>query len=145
MAVEDRNPEYLHYESKWLKCRVCAEGEEAVKNAGEVFLPKLVAQTADEYNAYKMRASFFAGTARAIGALVGMLFKKPPRLEGSTEDLDEVLKTATEDKTDLQTFVKHVTEEVVTVGRVCVVVDVAADAPNAVPYLTSYTAVQVIN
>jgi len=74
-----------------------------------------------------------------------MLFKKPPRVEGSTEDLDEVLKTVTEDKTDLLTFVKHITEEVVTVGRTCVVVDVASDVPSASPYLTSYTAEQVIN
>ena len=90
MAVDERHPDYLKNESKWHKCRVCVEGEEAVKEAGEAFLPRLGGQDEEEYSGYTMRASFFAGTARAVNALVSMLFKKPARVEGATDELETI-------------------------------------------------------
>ena len=144
MPVDEKHPEYSAYETKWLKCRVCVEGEESVKAAAETFLPRLEGQKNEEYNAYKMRASFFAGTARAVNALGGMLFKRKPRVE-ATKELLEILKTVTEEKTDLDTFTKYVAQEVVTTGRVCVLVDAAAEALNGRPYLTAYSAESIIN
>ena len=145
MPVEDKHPEYEKNYTKWSKCRVCVEGEEAVKNAGEDFLPKLSGQEEQDYFSYRQRASFFAGTARAAAALVGMLLKKPPRLENVTDELLAMMDTITEDATDLHTFVKHVTNEIVVNGRVCVLVDAAAGIENAQPYLTSYVAEALVN
>ena len=145
MPVSDTHPEYDKTLSKWTKCRVCVQGEEAVKYASEDYLPRLSGQDDTDYGAYKMRASFFAGTARAVGALVGMLFKKPERVENASEELHDILETVTEDKTDISTFAKHVAEEVVVAGRVCVLVDAASEVLNARPYLTSYVAEDVVN
>jgi hypothetical protein len=39
-------------------------GEDAVKAAGERYLPRLDSQKDEEYAAYKARGSFFGGTAR---------------------------------------------------------------------------------
>ena len=45
----------------WIRARDLLAGEDAVKAAGAKYLPRLEAQTDDEYEAYKSRACFFNG------------------------------------------------------------------------------------
>ncbi len=47
-----------------LRARDFIAGEDAVKSAGEKYLPRLEAQTDEEYDAYRPRASLFNATAR---------------------------------------------------------------------------------
>jgi hypothetical protein len=54
------------------------KGEAAVKAAGAKYLPRLDAQTNDDYLAFQARACFFNATRRAADALVGLVCRKAP-------------------------------------------------------------------
>ncbi len=59
MPVNSTHPDYDASLPAWLRARDVMAGEDAVKYAGEKYLPRLESQTDDEYNAYRARAAFF--------------------------------------------------------------------------------------
>src|SRR5512139_2628362 len=87
MSVNTTHPEYDLMAATWLRARDVLAGEDAIKAAGEKYLPKLESQSEEEYQAYKARAVFFNATARTLAGYVGMIFRKPPyvRLPENTE------------------------------------------------------------
>lgn len=122
MSVKQTHPEYDKFAPKWKRCRDVALGQDAVHEAGPLYLPKLRDQTDDEYKAMVKRATFYNATWRTVAGLVGMLFRKPPQQEtpeGLKDDLDDV----TMKGTPLNTFVAEVTEESIEIGRVGILVD----------------------
>src|SRR5438034_10678346 len=62
----------------WQRARDVLAGEDAVKAAGEKYLPRLDSQTDDEYEAYKARASFFGATARTLEEYLDLIFRHAP-------------------------------------------------------------------
>ena len=78
MPIDTKHPEYLEFYPLWEKCEDFVEGEEAVKRAGETYLPRLSGQTANKYENYKQRAVFYAAAARTVAGLVGSIFRKAP-------------------------------------------------------------------
>jgi hypothetical protein len=78
MSVNATHPEYDASLPAWLRARDVIAGEDAVKSAGEKYLPRLEAQTDEEYSAYRARASFFNATARTADGYLGLLFRRPP-------------------------------------------------------------------
>lgn len=104
------------------KCRTVASGQKAVHAAGTLFLPRLSDQDDESYKAYKLRASFFNASWRTISALSGLIFRKPPVV-----DAPESIKTMIEDVTgtgiNFQIFLQQVTLEVLTTGKLGVLVD----------------------
>ena len=66
-GVVARDSTHADYNAKaleWSRARDVLSGEDAVKAAGKKYLPRLDAQSDDEYAAYMARASFFGATAR---------------------------------------------------------------------------------
>jgi hypothetical protein len=53
-------------------------GEDAVKSAGQKYLPRLDSQTDEEFLAYRNRAAFFNATARSAEGFVGLIFRRAP-------------------------------------------------------------------
>ena len=86
MPVNSTHPDYDANLAAWSRARAVIAGEDAVKAAGERFLPRLDAQTDDEYHAYKQRASFFNATARTADGFVGLIFRRPPFLKLPPEE-----------------------------------------------------------
>lgn len=78
MAVNDLHEEYLWNVRAWNRAREVLAGEDAIKCGGEKYLPRLEAQTDEEYGAYRDRASFFNATARTADGYLGLLFRRPP-------------------------------------------------------------------
>src|ERR1041384_8259913 len=75
------NSTHLDYDAALppgLRARDVIAGEDAVKAAGTRYLPRLNAQTEDEYAAYKARASFYNATARTAEGYLGLVFRRPP-------------------------------------------------------------------
>lgn len=122
MGVETTNPEYDKFVSKWKRCRDAAEGQDAIHEAGEDYLPKLKDQTSDDYTAYRTRAGFFNATWRTIAGLQGMLFRKPPVVEVPAS-VTPLLASITESAQPLQIFSLEVVEECLTVGHAGILVD----------------------
>src|SRR4051812_37509 len=78
MPVNSTHPDYDAALPDWLRARDVLAGEDAVKAAGEKYLPRLDMQTPEEFVAYRKRASFFNATARSAEGFVGLIFRRPP-------------------------------------------------------------------
>jgi Domain of unknown function (DUF4055) len=78
MPVDSTHPDYDASLPSWLRARDVFAGEDAVKAAGEKYLPRLDCQDDKEYLAYKNRASFFNASARTADGFVGLIFRRDP-------------------------------------------------------------------
>jgi hypothetical protein len=78
MPVNTTHPDYDFALPGWLRARDVLAGEDAVKSAGEKYLPRLDSQSDEEFLAYRKRASFFNATARSAEGFVGLIFRRPP-------------------------------------------------------------------
>lgn len=155
MGVETTNPEYDKFVSKWKRCRDTAAGQDAVHEAGELYLPRLKDQEWDDYCAYKTRAGFFNATWRTIAGLQGMLFRKPPVITVPAS-VEPLLSSVSESAQPLQIFALEVVEECLTVGRAGILVDYPMIAEEGVtqadaillnlrPTLSLYETESIIN
>lgn len=153
--VSTQHPLYEKMQSQWVKCRATVAGQKAVHDAGELFLPKLKDQEQNDYNSYKLRASFFNATWRTVSALSGMLFRKPPEIDVAPS-VETLLEDVTMDGKSLYIFAQQVALEVLTSGRLGVLVDypqqdmagmTLADAAklNLRPTMAMYKAETIIN
>ncbi len=151
MPVDTVRSEYAAALPWWKRCRDVIEGEDAVKARGTEYLPKLPEQESSEYEAYKMRAVFYNGTARTQSALVGTVFRKDP-----TVNLPERLKTklqphledVTLDSTPLDQFSSLLFADILAAGRHGVLIDMQGEdvlEKDRRPYWVGYTAEQIIN
>jgi hypothetical protein len=79
-GIACKHPAYKDAEDMWEKCSAFIDGEDAVKDAGDKYLPKLSGQKDDAYKAYKERAIFFAAASKTCAGLLGAVFYKPPEV-----------------------------------------------------------------
>src|SRR3954451_7235219 len=78
MPVNNTHPDYDASLPDWLRGRDVLAGEDAVKSAGEKYLPRLDSQSDQEFDAYRARASFFNATARTADGYIGQIFRRTP-------------------------------------------------------------------
>lgn len=153
--VDTKHPAYEKMEGQWVKARACVNGQKAVHDAGVLFLPALKDQEKSDYDAYRLRASFFNATWRTISALSGMLFRKPPEIEVAAS-VEPYLEDVTMDGRSLHIFAQLVALETLTTGRIGILVDypqgstegmTLADTAklNLRPLLAAYKAENIIN
>ncbi len=148
MKVNVTHPQYLANLDRWSRARAVIGGEDEIKLAGEKYLPKLDAQTPEEYKSYKTRACFFNATGRTLEGFLGLLFRRDPfiKLPASTKSpeyknfLDDVDLLGS----SLFTFCKSVAAAVLSVGRMGTLVDWHG-AGIGRAYVCSYAAEDIIN
>lgn len=156
MPVHSTHADFDANAAAWLRARDVFAGEDAVKAAGERYLPKLDSQTTDEYSAYKARASFFNATARTVDGFVGLIFRREPsvKLPERGAGVAGALRVFAEDVdllgTSLYTFSKNIVTEVLTVGRAGTLVDweggsATGDRGEQRAYVVRYAAEQIVN
>jgi hypothetical protein len=78
VPVNSTHAEYDAGAAAWSRARDVLAGEDAVKAAGERYLPRLDSQNDEEYFAYRNRASFFNATSRTAEGYSGLIFRRPP-------------------------------------------------------------------
>jgi len=155
MAVNEIHPAVINWAGEWKKCRDVVRGQQAVKQSGESYLPKLSGQDENQYKAYKERATFYNATGRTVDGLSGMAFRKDPVVkvptvaEPITKDLDLA-------GVGIVRFADLCVEELIMVGFGGVLVDhpVAPETPVSQadvqraglrPYLAFYCAETIYN
>lgn len=155
MPVESPHQEYTKQQHVWQKCRDAFLGEDAVKDhdvpafgnqavtALYQYLPMLGGQDAGEYNAYKMRATFYAATERTIKGLTGAVVAKAPAVV-FPESKEEDLKTIGADDEGIDDIAQLILEEVLATGRVGIYLDAPDDAGEK-PYIAVYYVENIIN
>ena len=150
MPVNSTHPEYDANAAVWTRARDVLAGEDAVKTAGEKYLPRLDSQSDDEYAAYKARPSFFNATGRTADGFVGLIFRREPKLTlpDSGSGVGRALAAFVEDAdmlgTTLAQYAKNVGTEVIGVGRAGTLVD-WEDGTEKRAYAVLYSAEQIIN
>jgi hypothetical protein len=143
MPIQTEHPVYTKYKARWQRARHANDGEDAVKDAGETYLPKLEDQTSRDYDAYKQRAVYFNATGRTVDGFVGMINRKPAMVElpAQIEDMEEA---ATKDGSSLEELTKDATENMLISGRLGLLVD-RPPQENEPAYLVCYNAEECIN
>jgi len=168
--VTQPHPDYTANLILWERMRDTIAGQDAVKNKGVLYLPPLndsdVEECGKQTSAYKIyidNAEFYNATSLTFEAFIGMIFRKPIRVEkDESSDLekllaDPLLRNVDFEGTSIETFSYEVTQEVAAVGRVGILYDAPtveemtelsvneAAAEGIRPYLKMYTAENIIN
>ncbi len=96
--------------------RDCLDGEDAVKDQGQTYVPKPDGMSSQNYAHYLDRACFYGAPEMTLRALVGLALRKdpvvklPPRLE-------PMRLNATYENAPIQVLVEDMVREVATMGR----------------------------
>lgn len=155
LKPDTQHTEYSAGLIRWTKCRDVLDGEDAVHNAGERYLPKLKEQTTEDYKAMVLRTPFYNATARTVDGLVGMLFRKEPVVTAPAA-MQDMLDDITLTNCDFNELAEIVAREVVGIGRVGLLVEypqvnenpitlAQAASLNLRPYCSTYKAETIIN
>jgi hypothetical protein len=149
MPVTTMHRQYSAFAAKWKRCRDAYSGSDAVKDAGEAYLPRLGDQTDLEYKAYKTRALWYGATKRTVQGLSGAVMRKEPAITLKNEELKQDLENVTLNGVSLSAFAKTVIEETLQVGRCGVLCDMSDDAAIPAserrPYWSFYAAEAIKN
>jgi len=78
MSVNTTHPTYDKLKPKWQRCSDCIDGQDAMHNGRERYLPKLKDEDDASYTSRLKRSDFYNATWRTIAGLAGMAFRKPP-------------------------------------------------------------------
>lgn len=122
MSVDKSKKEYDAYSSVWQKCRAAIGGQEDIHNYGETYLPKLTGQSKKEYDAYRDRALFYNATQRTVDAMSGLLFRKDAKIDVPDQMRDWLLNIDFQGNST-NVFVEDIADEVLSVGRIGLLVD----------------------
>ena len=150
MPVNSTHAEHEANLPAWLRARDVMAGEDAVKRGGERYVPRLDAQSDDDYVAYLARASFFNATARTAEGFVGLIFRRAPflKLPETGDPIGAALDVFEGDAdmlgTTLHAYAKSVVDEVVALGRAGTLVDWESGLENRA-YATLYRAESILN
>lgn len=154
-----QHAQYSAMLSTWKMCRDCVAGQRAVHAAGETYLPKLSGQSKADYDSYRRRALFMNAVGRTVEGMTGLVFRRYPNIK-----LPEAIKLYETDinmgGVSLNGLAQEVVDEVLTVGRIGVLVEYPTPAPlpegvtrtieqsrieGLRPYITTYKAEAIIN
>lgn len=139
---EFAHPQYFHYLPDYQKIRDCFNGERAIKAQNVNYLPKLKAQSEEDYLNYLLRALFFPVTGKTVTTMVGLATVKPPKIVS-----DDSMASYFQDSESGKQFTEfYVTtfQEVVLMGRYGVLIDAPAQSAGQ-PILCPYIAENIVN
>lgn len=142
MPVNSRHPDYDESLEQWKRCRDVYDGTDAVKAAGEAYLPRAEGQSQRDYQAYKKRAMLFGAFNRTVDGFVGSIARKPPKLT-VPEKLRYIEDDITGTGIGLLEFIKMLAAELLTPGRTGILTE--WDDAKGRPFLSMYRAEQIIN
>lgn len=143
MAVSNQHPEFEKWAGQAQRNRLVFEGEEALKchntyglaNTEQAIIRRLSGQTPWEFEAYQHRAVLYPFAKRVRQALNGAIFRKVPTIN-VPEGLNDLLEEATPYGTSFVQMMCSAADEIVSVGRYGVLVDLNSDGtPVMLPYL----------
>lgn len=155
MSVDTKHPLYSEFYDDWVQMTDCYDGERFVKAKGTTYLPATsgmildgLAQGSpgyDSYRAYKLRAVFPEYVRDSIEGALGILHSQPPTIV-LPKKLEPMLKNATVHGESLFTLLRKINQAQLLHGRFGLLLEAPnGQGPNAVPFIASYTARNIIN
>lgn len=145
MPANTKHPRYSQLTDVWARMRDCAEGEDAVKRRGTVYLPSLSGNVDKEYADYKLRAMFYSATGRTVEGLQGAIFRKPAKVEWPESEKDRLKSIGSSGET-FEVMASASVRDLLTTGRFGLLVDAPDKETNdGEAYVTMYCAENIIN
>lgn len=150
------HPLYLAQFPDWLQMVDTYMGERRVKEQGTKYLPATMAMEEDgmtpnapgwkAYQAYKKRAIFHDIIGEAIRAMVGVMHRKPPRIE-VPDKLEPLLKRATPTDEPIQLLLRKINEQQLLNARIGLLLEAptGVDVNQALPWIVPYPATALVN
>lgn len=145
MPVDSLHPSYSGTAPTWNKAKAFATSEEAVKDMGEILLPRLTGQDDAEYEAYKARGSLSAYFKKTVNTYTGLATKHPAHVEDADEDFKTFLKSCSHTGKSFDNYVYKMLIEFFTFGRAGTLVDLPAGRTYEEPSLFLYPCQSIIN
>ena len=138
--------EYRYWFPIWFDTRRALAGAREVKALGERYLPGLDGMDDAEYQAFLDKAVFYNFTARTVSALTGAIFRRQPLVEGLSAGDDADLQDVGLDGEDFDVLASTSGEEINSIGRVGVLVDLAQEVTTTPrPYFSFYQAEHILH
>ena len=139
--VDKRHSDYNKYASMWQFMRDSVEGERAMKDGGDKYLPRLSEMQSDEsYKAYLNRAKYYNYVGRVCNIARGQIFRKEPNITGLSEELFDNFDLTGK---SVSSFAREVFDEIFSVNRAGVLIDYSVESGR--PYAVLYKAENIIN
>jgi hypothetical protein len=138
------HPEYQYWAYSWEVLRDTIIGEIAVKSKGSKYLRQMEAQNNDEYSAFLDRAYFYNMTQRTVAGLCGTIFRREPKVKNLPKQFDKGIKSIAKDGSGLNTFIRDTANEVLSVGRTGVLLDMDKNG-RGTPFLVNYIAENILD
>lgn len=136
------HPQYLYQLPDYRKIRDCYNGERAIKEASVTYLPRLKAQSDEDYFNYLTRALFFPVTGKTVTTMVGLATVKPPKIVAP--DIMAPYFKDSESGYQFSEFYVTTFQETVLMGRYGVLID-APETVQGQPTLCPYIAENIVN
>lgn len=136
------HPDYLCRTEDWQTIRDCYDGARAVKGKHTRYLPRLKAQSEEDYGNYLQRALFFPITGKTTSSMVGLATSKPPKVE-APDTMSSYFQDTETAQYQFSEFYLNIFSEVVLQGRVGVLVDAPKNGGDPLP--VTYIAENIVN
>ena len=133
---------YAYYSSEWEKIRDAVEGSNAVKLKGIKYLPKLTAQSDDDYRSYLTRSLFVNMTARILNTNTGTIVRRSPKLTYN-DTMATYFDDDSSSMTSFKELFRYCVREVMQVSRVGVAINI--DTENRRPIPVRFATENIIN
>lgn len=160
-SLDGTHPEYDCRLAQWERCQDALAGQDAVKkrDEGKRYLPPTAGMILDgmggphqlgycNYKAYLCRAHFYGYYSEGVDLALGMLWNKPPVIEGIKDTpLDYLLTRATHEGESLERLLYRINEAQISTGRIGLLADMPSGETAGVPqpYISIYCETAITN
>ncbi len=161
-TLDQTHPQYDARIHQWYRCRDVLAGQDQVKarDGGRCYLPPTAGMILDgvndgceslgtfNYQAYLKRAMFYGYYSEAVDLALGMLWNKPPVIEGLKGTPLEYLQTkATHEGESLERLLYRINEAQISTGRIGILADMPAgdNFGQPKPYISMYNETSIRN
>lgn len=148
-AVKTYHPAVtLSRRAEWMLMRDCMDGETAIKQRGELYLPKPSGFASQEdggaafYNAYRERAQFPELLAPSVAAMIGIIHGREIRIE-MPDSMMYLWEDADGKGLPLEALHRRITRELLVIGGYGILTDMPEGGGN--PWLSGYARDTIIN
>ena len=156
MSVDEKHPKYDLFVEDWQQMSDTFDGERVVKDAGVTYLPATSNMIADgmnnsnqagyqAYEAYKVRAVYHDFVKDAITMMVDIMNRKPAQIKLPAK-MEPLRDRITAEGHSIKALLRDINFHQLKHSRYGLLVDVrTGEGPNALPYIATYEAPNIIN
>lgn len=153
-AFQEEHPDYKKRKAQWKLIRDCVEGEDAIKEAGELYLPRAVGMSNERYASYLSRPAFVNYVDQTLEGTHGMIFRRAP-MASIPEKLKDFMENVNREGDNMYQFASDTVYDIMQTNFGGYLVDyppapdkinvAGADKLGVRPYVTFYKAESIIN